>query len=162
MKWLCSGTGELSNVSVCLSVLLLLVPFADAPSDQRRSHQKIRRRCAARSCPNSGLYPIWTFYWTLSSLNSSVRFLCRRGSRRNLFTGPLCPNILSPFCLVIRHRRGCVLPIQGVEPMRTACHLTYSYQWSRRSWRRVPAARGENKPTHAERTVRIKFLIKST
>ncbi len=41
------------------------------------------------------------------------------------------------------------------------CHLTHSYQWSRRSWRRVPGVRGENRPTRGERTVR-KWLMAKT
>lgn len=42
------------------------------------------------------------------------------------------------------------------------CHLTHSYQWSRRSWRRVPGVRGENRPTRGERTVRKYILLKNS
>lgn len=41
------------------------------------------------------------------------------------------------------------------------CHLTHSYQWSRRSWRRVPGVRGENRPTRGERTVRKRLMAKN-
>lgn len=41
------------------------------------------------------------------------------------------------------------------------CHLTHSYQWSRRSWRRVPGVRGENRPTRGERTVRKSLMSKN-
>lgn len=41
------------------------------------------------------------------------------------------------------------------------CHLTHSYQWSRRSWRRVPGVRGENRPTRGERTVRKCLMSKN-